>query len=40
MNKKGQQVEDSVHNTRRVIQADNDILWTNKLTGNFPDYDK
>ena len=30
----------SVHYTRKVIPANSNILWTNKLTGNISDYDE
>ena len=40
MNKGRRWIEDSVYNSRRVIQADSDIFWTNKLTGYILDYDE
>ena len=40
MNKGGRQVEDSVHYTRRIIQADSNILWTYEFTSNILDYNK
>ena len=40
MNKGGRQVESSIYYTRRVIQANYNVLWTYKLTGNVPDYDE
>ena len=33
-------MEGGVHNIRRVIQANGDVLWTNKLIYNVPNYDK
>ena len=33
-------MEDSVYNTRRVVWADSNILWTYKLAGNVSDYDE
>ena len=40
MNKGRRWIGDSVYNSRRVIQADSDIFWTNKLTGYILDYDE
>ena len=40
MDKEGRQVEGSVHNIRRVIQANSNVFQTNKLTNNFPDHDE
>ena len=40
MNKGRRWIENSVYNSRRVIQANSDILWTNKLTGYILDYDE
>ena len=33
-------MEDGVHNTRKVIWANNNVLWTDELTCNFSDYDE
>jgi len=33
-------VEDGIHYLRKIIQTNHDILWTNELTGNIPDYDE
>ena len=40
MDKRGRWVEDSVHNTRRVIWANGNVLWIDELTSNFSDYDE
>ena len=33
-------MKSSVHNTKEIIWANSDVLWTNKLTCNFSDYDE
>jgi len=33
-------VEGSIHDTREVIQANGDVLQTNKLICDFSDHDK
>ena len=33
-------MEDSVYNSRRVIQTDSDVLWTYELTSNISDHDE
>ena len=40
MNKRGWQVEDSVHNSRRVIWTHCDVLWTHKFFSNILNNDK
>ena len=40
MDKERRQVKDSVHNAKKVIWANNDVLWVNKFISYFPDNDK
>ena len=36
----GRQVEGSIHNTRRVIWANSNVLWIYKFTGNILDHNE
>jgi len=40
MYKEGRQVESGIYHTRRVIQANSNILWTYQFTSNISDHDK
>ena len=40
MDKGERQVEGSIHHTRRVIQANSNVLQTYKLTGNISDHNE
>ena len=40
MDKGRRWVEGSIHNTKRDIQANSNVLWIDKFTSNFLDYDK
>ena len=33
-------MEGSIYDSRRVIQANGYVFWTDELTGNFLDYDE
>jgi len=40
MDKGRRWVEDSIHHTRRVIQANSNVFWTYKFTSNVSDHDE
>jgi len=40
MNKEGRQVEDSIHDSRRIILTYSYVLWTNQLSSNISNNDK
>ena len=40
MDKERKQVKDNVHNTKKVIWTNNDVLWVSKFISYFLENDK